>query len=254
MFKRACFVQYCLIPLVIVWSPVLYAQSPEPDSTDTTWKYGIKAAVGIFNFRNSLFARTDPDPPGNLSDDWAEFFIKPWASFSHDSGTGTWFGAFSWAYARTGDDTSVISGGDASSTDFDDLYLGWRYGSPPSGQFEVAGGRYPYQNAHGFLIADGYADGGGRGALWSNPRTAWETTLYYRYAFFEGDNPDTLTNENFDPLFPAFYDWGSWWQGEIAGEYFLANSNLITNMLRLHSKPRGKSTGTWIGNSASYSL
>ena len=39
-------------------------------------------------------------------------------------------------------------------------------------------------------------------------------------------------------LFPGFHDWGSWWQGEIAGEYFLSNSNLKTHMLRLHTEPR----------------
>jgi hypothetical protein len=50
--------------------------------------------------------------------------------------------------------------------------------------------------------------------------------------------PTPIANEDFDPLFPAFHDWGSWWQGEIAGEYFLANSNLITHMLRLHTTPR----------------
>ena len=49
----------------------------------------------------------------------------------------------------------------------------------------------------------------------------WQPVLYYRYAFFEGDNPNTAANENFNPLFPAFNDWGSWWQGEIAGEWFL---------------------------------
>jgi hypothetical protein len=282
-------------------------------------------------------------------------FIRPWVSFERSGAAGTWFGAASWAYARTGDDASEISGGHASSTDFDNLYLGWRAGSPQSGQFEVAGGRIPYIIAHGFLLADGYADGGSRGGLWSNPRkawapgariqylgagqtvdvfylerderperdadtrlsginyqwksadsawtlgasylafkandldpqldganvwnlrlyttpfpvpltieaewawednglaldstawyvqpywtweeTPWQPTLYYRYAYFEGDNPDTRANEAFNPLFPDFYDWGSWWQGEIAGEYFLSNSNLKTHMLRLHTKP-----------------
>jgi hypothetical protein len=38
-------------------------------------------------------------------------------------------------------------------------------------------------------------------------------------AFFQGDDPDTASNEAFEPLFPGFYDWGTWWQGEIAGEY-----------------------------------
>jgi hypothetical protein len=66
---------------------------------------------------------------------------------------------------------------------------------------------------------------------------AWSPTLSYRYAFFEGDDPATAVNEAFDPLFPGFHDWGQWWQGEIAGEYFLANSNLISHMLRVHVAP-----------------
>lgn len=65
----------------------------------------------------------------------------------------------------------------------------------------------------------------------------WQPKLSYRYAFFEGDDPDTVKNEGFDGLFTGFYDWGTWWQGEIAGEYFLANSNLISHQLRLHTQP-----------------
>ncbi len=347
-----------LLCVAMIWSAQLSAQSTDSDAqiNGTTWEYGIEASAGYFNFRDSLFVNIDPDPPGNLSDDWLEFVIKPWVSFDRKTGTGTWFGSVSWAYARTGDEASDISGGGASSASFDKLYLGWRYGSPESGQFEVAGGRYPYQIGNGFLLSDGYADGGSRGAIWSNPRTAWapgarvqylrsghtvqvfylerderpefdpdtrlsginyewksadaawtlgasymafkandlepqldgadvwnlrlftqpfsvpltiwaewarennglaldstawyiepfwtwedapwKPTVYYRYAFFEGDNPDTLANEDFDPLFPAFDDWGRWWQGEIAGEWFLSNSNLKTHMLRLHTEPR----------------
>ncbi len=345
----------------MVWSVQLNAQTADSQNTGTTWDYGVLVSMGYFNFRNSLFAEIDPDPPGNLSDDWGEFFVRPWVSFERSGDAGTWFGVASWAYARTGDDASEISGGHAGSTDFDNLYLGWRFGSPQSGQFEVTGGRIPYIIAHGFLLADGFADGGSRGGLWSNPRkawgpaariqylgaghtvdvfylerderpewdphtrlsginyqwqsvdsawtlgasylafkandldpeldganvwnlrlyttpfpvpltieaewawednglaldstawyvqpywtweeTPWQPTLYYRYAYFEGDNPDTRANEDFNPLFPDFYDWGSWWQGEIAGEFFLSNSNLKTHMLRLHIKPNS-SIGT----------
>ena len=46
----------------------------------------------------------------------------------------------------------------------------------------------------------------------------WKPKLSYRYAFFQGDDPSTTDNEAFDPLFLGFYDWGTWWQGEIAGE------------------------------------
>jgi hypothetical protein len=65
----------------------------------------------------------------------------------------------------------------------------------------------------------------------------WKPRLTYRYAFFQGDNPETATNEAFDPLFLGFYDWGTWWQGEIAGEYFLSNSNLISHLFRVHVSP-----------------
>ena len=77
-------------------------------------------------------------------------------------------------------------------------------------------------------------------AAYGLDKLKWKPTITYRYAFFEGDDPSTTTNENFDPLYPGFYDWGTWWQGEIAGEYFVANSNLISNQLRLSLAPSEK--------------
>jgi hypothetical protein len=66
---------------------------------------------------------------------------------------------------------------------------------------------------------------------------AWKPKLSYRYALFEGDDPATPVSEAFDPLFLGFYDWGTWWQGEIAGEYFLSNSNLKSHLIRAHVTP-----------------
>jgi hypothetical protein len=71
----------------------------------------------------------------------------------------------------------------------------------------------------------------------------WTPKLSYRYAFFEGDDPDTAANEGFDPLFPGFHDWGTWWQGEIAGEYFLSNSNLKSHQFRVHVEPNEAVSG-----------
>ena len=68
--------------------------------------------------------------------------------------------------------------------------------------------------------------------------TAWQPKISYRYAIFEGDDPDTADNEAFDSLLTGFYDWGTWWQGEIGGGYFLSNSNLISHQLRVHTQPR----------------
>jgi Alginate export len=65
----------------------------------------------------------------------------------------------------------------------------------------------------------------------------WKPRLSYRYAFFKGDDPATARNEAFDALFMGFYDWGTWWQGEIAGEYFVSNSNLVSHQVRLHTAP-----------------
>jgi hypothetical protein len=71
----------------------------------------------------------------------------------------------------------------------------------------------------------------------------WTPTVSYRYAFFQGDDPATAAHEAFDPLSPGFSDWGTWWQGEIAGEYFLANSNLVSHQVRVHVTPRESLSG-----------
>jgi hypothetical protein len=68
-------------------------------------------------------------------------------------------------------------------------------------------------------------------------RATWTPTISYRYAFFQGDDPASPANEAFDPLFLGFSDWGTWWQGEIAGEYFLSNSNLVSHQVRAHVAP-----------------
>ncbi len=72
---------------------------------------------------------------------------------------------------------------------------------------------------------------------------SWTPTVTYRYAFFQGDDPATPTNESFDALLPGFYDWGYWWQGEIVGEYVATNSNLISNLARIHLTPSDKIGG-----------
>ena len=75
-------------------------------------------------------------------------------------------------------------------------------------------------------------------AAYELSKVSWKPKLSYRYAFFEGDDPTTTSkSEAWDSLLPGFYDWGTWWQGEIAGEYFLGNSNLISHEVRLHTTP-----------------
>jgi hypothetical protein len=78
-------------------------------------------------------------------------------------------------------------------------------------------------------------------------KIGWKPKFSYRYAFFEGDDPGTTKNESYDMLYPGFADWGSWWQGEIAGEYFLSNSNLISHQVRVHVTPNESLGGGLIG-------
>ncbi|MCU7837090.1 MAG: alginate export family protein [gamma proteobacterium symbiont of Taylorina sp.] len=72
---------------------------------------------------------------------------------------------------------------------------------------------------------------------WQFDKVNWTPQLSYRYAALEGDDPDTHSNEAFDPLRYGFADWNSWYQGEIIGEYVLGNSNLNTHMLKLNANP-----------------
>ena len=72
---------------------------------------------------------------------------------------------------------------------------------------------------------------------------SWQPKISYRYAIFQGDDPGTAASEAFDPLIPGFYDWGTWWQGEIGGEYFLSNSNLQSHQLRVHVTPSESVSG-----------
>ena len=65
----------------------------------------------------------------------------------------------------------------------------------------------------------------------------WTPAFTYRYASFQGDDPATARNEAFDPLLPGFSDWGTWWQGEIVGEYAVSNSNLNSHLVRMHVAP-----------------
>jgi hypothetical protein len=73
--------------------------------------------------------------------------------------------------------------------------------------------------------------------------STWKPKLSYRYASFQGDDPSTAANESFDPLFLGFHDWGTWWQGEIAGEYFVSNSNLKSHLIRAHFTPNESISG-----------
>ena len=60
----------------------------------------------------------------------------------------------------------------------------------------------------------------------------WKPQVSYRYAQFTGGG-----TRAFDSLFTGLSDWGTWFQGELLGEYVLSDSNLRSNQVRLLLKP-----------------
>ncbi|MGD9947900.1 MAG: hypothetical protein AB7U29_05400 [Desulfobulbus sp.] len=74
------------------------------------------------------------------------------------------------------------------------------------------------ENGLGWYVAASYQ--------WAD--TPWKPELTYRYSSFD---------EDYDVLFYSATDWGSWFQGEITGEYDLFNMNQDIHMLRLKVQP-----------------
>jgi hypothetical protein len=56
----------------------------------------------------------------------------------------------------------------------------------------------------------------------------WQPTISYRYA---------IQGNGFDGMSPGFSTWGTWFQGEISGEWMIDNSNLRTHVGRLILTP-----------------
>ncbi|MGR9093414.1 MAG: hypothetical protein ACU85U_22810 [Gammaproteobacteria bacterium] len=72
------------------------------------------------------------------------------------------------------------------------------------------------------------------------PAVPWTTILTYRYARFSGNDLSTSDNETYRSLFYGFYarEWDTFYQGEIAGEYHLFNSNQVTQFVKLRTFPQ----------------
>ena len=71
------------------------------------------------------------------------------------------------------------------------------------------------------------------------PGLPWSPTITYRYAYFSGDGNVADSNiDGFDPLYYGFSGgWGTWFQGELVGEYLLFNSNQRNHMVKLALAP-----------------
>jgi hypothetical protein len=87
----------------------------------------------------------------------------------------------------------------------------------------------------------GYGEIGYDFDVWMKPY------LSYRYSAFTGDDGSNGEIESFDPLFYGMSDWGTWYQGEIFGNFIALNSNLETHTFRLRIEPAENWTINLIG-------
>lgn len=113
--------------------------------------------------------------------------------------------------------------------------------SPPDMENLDFWGNFIYENGSGHqgsIDAYGwYLEGRYEFSDW-----AWKPALSYRYLNFSGDNnPDDSHSRSFNALFYGYSrGWGSWYQGEIVGAYYLFNSNMQTSMVRAAFAPTDK--------------
>lgn len=95
-----------------------------------------------------------------------------------------------------------------------------------SGEY-VTQSRYTGTHPKGWFLKAAYK--------WND--SVWTPELSYRYAHFDGDDLSTAGNEDFATIAYGFTDYGTWFQGEISGNYPLGNSNLNSHMARLQLFP-----------------
>ncbi len=127
------------------------------------------------------------------------------------------------SYFRVDTDDPLVAGLDATSA-----RASWHapHGLELAGEYvDERSGRI---DATGYYAEIGY----------SFESRAWSPVLRLRHARFDGDDPATALDERFREIAYGMTDWGSWYQGEITGQYAIGNGNLESRLVRLTLAPR----------------
>jgi hypothetical protein len=159
---------------------------------------------------------------------------------------------------RSGGIEGDVAGGNLEYHFGDKLTLGGTYllvdakDVPGADELDVYSGRASWKPLTGLTLSGEYvhqtsdqieADGWYAQAAYEAKDLPWSPVFSYRYATFDGDDPNTTDrNENFRSIAYGYTDYGSWYQGEITGNYPLGNSNLTSHMLRAKMQPSEKLT------------
>ncbi|MBK7728720.1 MAG: alginate export family protein [Gammaproteobacteria bacterium] len=160
---------------------------------------------------------------------------------------------------RRGGTRAHADGGNAEYTFFETTRLGATYlvvdaQIPGVDDLQVWDGRLDWNGKgalEGFGLRGEYAhedskqieaDGWFAEASYQAKELCWTPTFSYRYAHFDGDDPATAKDEQFQEIAYGFDDYGTWFQGEITGNYPLANGNLDSHRLRVKLQPGARVT------------
>jgi hypothetical protein len=157
---------------------------------------------------------------------------------------------------RSGGVEGNVSGGNLEYHFGDNLTLGGTYmladaNVPGVDKLDVYSGRASWKPLTALTLSGEYvhqksdqieANGGYVQAAYEAKGLPWSPVFSYRYAQFDGDDPDTARIESFRPIAYGYTDYGFWYQGEITGNYPLGNSNLISHMLRAKMQASEKLT------------
>lgn len=126
-------------------------------------------------------------------------------------------------------------------------YIGVDANLPDIDVLNVFSGRASWEPVKGFAVSGEYvhetndqieADGWYAQASYTAEQVPWSPVFSYRYAHFDGDDPDTVESERFREVAYGYTDYGYWFQGEITGNYPLGNNNLISHLVRVKAQPR----------------
>jgi len=130
-------------------------------------------------------------------------------------------------------------------TRFGGTYMQVDSNVPGSAKLDVASGRVNWRAGNGFGVSGEYVDEsssqitatGYYGEVSYASKGNWSPVFSLRYAHFDGDNPATPQDERFREIAYGYTDWGTWYQGEITGEYALGNGNVVSQMFRAKMNP-----------------
>jgi hypothetical protein len=118
---------------------------------------------------------------------------------------------------------------------------------PGSDQADIASARFDWQLDSGLGFSGEYVDQssdqidatGFYGQVsYALDSESWMPVFSYRYAAFDGDDPTTAIDERFRDIAYGFTDYGSWYQGEITGNYVFSNANLKSHLVRASMQPK----------------